>query len=85
MKLGFLVRATWLRRWPRGSSSTATRPWSARGTRQSWPSGCVRTPKAQIGSFSDAAAFGEVVVLAVRDRPRPTFCALRERNLDGSW
>ena len=34
-------------------------------------------PKVQVGSSKDAAAFGEAVLLAVKDRPRPKYCALR--------
>ena len=34
-----------------------------------------KNPEAQVSSVSDTAAFGDVVVLAVKGRPRRMFCA----------
>ena len=43
-----------------------------------------KNPKAQVGSFSETRRFGEVLVLAVKGRSRPMFCALAgSANLDG--
>lgn len=80
----FLVRATWRRRSPADSSSTATKPWWARRDTLKLAEWQREHPKARVGSFSETAAFAEVVVLAVKGSvAADVLRAAGSVNLDG--
>ena len=66
MKIGILGSGDVAKRWPAVFWSTVTTSCSGTRTPAKLADWTAKNPKARVGSFAEAASFGELVVLAVK-------------------